>query len=177
MKKSIFLALLAVSLAGCATPLSNVESGNFSYVSNDVSVTPFGSNYKIQTILQAGNDRIIAKTFATECIDGQGDLQIEGNGVWNSKMYPVSNSGKSNLDQIFNRLCAKGLPTANAMESRLSDSDRQRRDQAVQNYVAQPRTSKRIKVNTAAPQQKQPVDVSCTTSNYSGGSYTRCKEQ
>lgn len=177
MKKSIFLALLAVSLAGCATPLSNVESGNFSYVSNDVSVTPFGSNYKIQTILQAGNDRIIAKTFATECIDGQGDLQVEGSGVWNSKMYPVSKSGKSNLDQIFNRLCSKGLPAAMAMESRLSDSDRQRRDQAVQSYLAQPRTSKRIKVNTHDPQPKQPINVNCTTSNYSEGSYTNCRSQ
>lgn len=178
MKNNSKIAVGIALLSGCATLSSNITSGNFSYLTSDVSVSPFGSNYVFSTMLQAGNQRVLAKTFATNCDAGFGDLAIEGNGYGDKKSYKVALSGNEGQDEIFKMLCLKGMPTAVAMENRLSDSDKQRRDAAVQQYLSKPSSNRtRKNIENANQQPRQPVSVTCTTSNYSEGSYTNCKEQ
>ena len=178
MKKISIPVVLMAALAGCSTINSSITSGNFSYVTSDVSVAPFGSNYIFSTMLQAGNQRVMAKTFATNCDAGFGDLSVEGNGYNDKKTYKVALSGNEGQDEIFKRLCLKGMPAAVAMENRLSDSDKQKRDAAVNRYLSKPTSTRtRKSVDGANQQQRQPVDITCTTSKYSEGSYTSCKEQ
>lgn len=178
MKSAKALLCFSAFLAGCASLSSNIASGNFSYLSSDVSVSPFGSNYEISTMLESGNQRVIAKTFATACQNGFGDVTVEGRNFLDTKSYPASMTGDKGQDEIFKRLCIKGMPIAYAKEDRLSDSDKQKRSQAVQQYLSKPKSASRIKVNTdVETQPRQPVSVTCTTSKYSEGSYTNCKEQ
>ena len=177
MRGSVFFGFFIASLAGCSTISSNITSGNFSYLSSDVSVSPFGSNYVFSTMLQAGNQRVTAKTFATYCDAGFGELTVDGSGYSDKKTYKVALSGNEGQDEIFKRLCLKGMPVAVAKENRLSDGDKQKRDAAVQQYLSKPSSTKTRRSVDGTGQQRQPIDIRCTTSRYSEGSYTNCKEQ
>ena len=177
MINRFFLAFFAVILTGCASVPSSISSGNFKYASSDVSVTPFGSNYSISTVLDVGNQRVIAKVFAAECEKGFGSLQIEGEKYFERAKFTVVKTGNKKEDDLFNYLCGKGMPIAYSMENKLSEASKQRRDQEVKNYLNQPKTISRP-VYVEQPSQPATVqDVTCITNNYPGGSYTNCKPQ
>lgn len=177
MKKISIPAVFLAALAGCSTINSNIESSNFTYLTSDVSVKPFGSNYQISSLIEVGNQRLLAKTYAADCQDGYGDLVVEGSGYSDTKVFKVATSGSKGQDEIFKRLCIKGMSAAYAMENKLSDSDKQRRDAAVQKMLARPAAAKRRPAVNTVEQNNAPVNVTCITNRYDGGSYTSCKEK
>lgn len=177
MKKISITAVFLATLAGCSTINSNIESSNFTYLTSDVSVKPFGSNYQISSLIQVGDQRLMAKTYAAACENGYGDLVIEGNSYGDTKVFKAATAGNKGQDEIFKRLCLKGMSAAYAMENKLSDSDKQRRDAAVQKALARPAAAKRRPAVEAVEQNNDPVNVTCITNRYDGGSYTNCKEK
>jgi hypothetical protein len=166
MKNRFWLASFVVVLTGCASLSSSISSGNFKYASNDVSVSPFGSNYTISTLLEVGNERVTASTVATDCQQNFGTLNIKGKDYFDSPSLSVAQSGNKKEDYIFNYICAKGMPVAYEMESRLSDADKVQRQQAVVNYLLLTAPGTRPSNNVR--------DVNCVTNSYPGAAFTNC---
>lgn len=179
MENAIKIACLSAVITGCATVSSNIQSGNYTYLTEDVTVHSFGSNYIIKTMMQVGDTRVIVSTYATECENGYGLLKVEGTRAQDDVTYQVAKSGNKKQDEIFNQICAKGMKVAYAMENKLSDADRQNRDQAAQqiladHYLSPKKKSRRINIDTSSPPPKQ-QGVSCSTTVFEGAAYTNCK--
>lgn len=166
MKNRFFPVFLTVFLTGCASVSTNIANGNFNYVSTDVSVTPFGSNYSLVALLEVGNERVTASTVATDCQQNFGTLNIKGKDYFDSPSLSVAQSGNKKKDYIFNYICAKGMPVAYEMESRLSDADKAQRQQAVVNYLLLTAPGTRPSNNVR--------DVNCVTNSYPGAAFTNC---
>lgn len=166
MKNRFFPVLLTVFLTGCASLSTNIANGNFKYVSNDVSVTPFGSNYSLTTLLEVGSERVTASTVATDCQQNFGTLNIQGKDYFDRPSLGVAQSGSKKEDYIFNYICAKGMPIAYEMESKLSDAEKAHRQQAVLNYLILTAPSARSPSNVR--------DVNCVTNSYPGAAFTNC---
>jgi hypothetical protein len=166
MKNRFSLVFLTILLTGCASLSTNIADGNFKYVSTDVSVSPFGANYSIDTLLEIGNQRVTATTMATSCEKNFGTLDIKGKDYFDRPSLPVTRNGNKKEDQIFNYMCSKGLPIAYEMENRLSDADKSQRQQAVVNYLLLTAPSTRPSNNVR--------DVNCVTNSYPGAAFTNC---
>lgn len=178
MVNRFWLAFFAVGLTGCASLSSSISNGNFQYASSDVSVSPFGSNYQITTLLNVAGQRVKAQTYASDCEKDLGTLRIEGKDYFDRPMLNVAKGGNKKEDEIFKYMCDKGLPVAYQREDQLSESDKQRRNQAVMNYLIQTMPSQRpVYVAPPVPTPQRNQDVKCITTNYSGGAYTNCQPQ
>lgn len=181
MKNRFWLACLTVVLTGCTTVSSSISDGNFKYVTNDVVVEPYFSNYRITTLLDVEGQRVKAEVSATDCEKNIGSLRIEGKKYEDRYSVNVAQAGTKKEDNIFNYLCSKGLPVAYEMENRLTESDKQARAEGVRaavNFLIQTAPTPRpvyVAPPVVVPQRNQ--DVRCITTDYQGGAYTRCSPQ
>lgn len=110
-------ALLATVIASaCATTQGAIESGKGTLIRESVAIEQFGRNYRISGIVQANNTRTKLETFATDCLQGSGNISSPILGEEFVQFKNVLVSGNAPPDRLFAALCAAGLPQAERLE-------------------------------------------------------------
>jgi hypothetical protein len=137
VKYSIAVGICAfiVVAAGCAANMGNeIRSGNAKLLPETVNVTPFGTNYRINGVVEAGQQRNTMFVYATDCEKGYGVLGSDDHPI--VYIENVLASGAKPADKLFSQMCRLGRATAARMESQLTDQQRAARLRGAQQALA-----------------------------------------
>ena len=139
ISRQCLLLASAVALGGCAPSMTNqIRNGKATLVKSTVSVENFGANYKITGLVSAGDQRTSLSTYATDCQRGYGTLtNYEYDSSTGVLIQNATTSGHKPEDMLFAGLCRLGVPMVLSMDSRLTDAQRNLRQQAAVNEVMQ----------------------------------------
>jgi hypothetical protein len=188
-------APLFLVLVACATT-EFWERPGIAVIPGTISWAGYGTNYKISGVIQDGAGvRVPVYTFATDCLEGQGDLRAEeaskefetspGDRALGlmTKFVPseiVVMSGASSADRVFRQLCSETLDEIVAYEESIPDDVRARRDQAVRRALGTTMQAlpPPLPAPASPPAQPPPImDVVCESFERNGVTQTECRER
>lgn len=139
MKCSIIVSLCVelVPLVGCVDlgMTGQINNGRAKLVPDTINATPYGANYKITGLVQAGEQRDTLSVYATDCSEGYGVITSNG-GADDVYIKNVLASGAKPADKLFADMCHWGLPIVEQMDSLLTDQQRADRLHRTQRAVA-----------------------------------------
>lgn len=129
---SSLFALGLIGLTGCETMKPKSLLSEAPTLVGNVSVQPYGRNWKISSMGESAGRRFRINTVVTDCDDQSGTINFDGPPGHYEPMASVHITGQRIEDQLFRRLCSAGVPLVDQAERNQPKSQNQQNSMSPQ---------------------------------------------